>query len=130
MELSEQDGKDLKRLREFDRSWKKMSMVGKISIAFSIIFVVMGIYVYVTVIPRFSNLSGSAGDDLKVAYSLWCYTFVLLGFCTFITGYLLVSYCRDLHTLFALYDRREAEAAAVQQAGENPPGGKEREDGT
>ncbi len=105
MELSDKDKSELKRLAEFNRNWRTMSMVGKIAILFSVVFIIMGIYVYVTIIPRFSNLTGSTGDDLKIAYSLWCYTFVLLGFSTFITGFILVSYCRDLHILFTLYER-------------------------
>jgi hypothetical protein len=116
MEQAEKEKKEYKRITDFDRNWKSIRWVGKLTVLFGIFFMLMGVYVYFQIIPRFSGPQGSPVEDLKIAYSLWCYTFVLLGLCTFITGYLLVSYCRDVHFLCAFRNAGKcAEVPAAEQ---------------
>lgn len=106
MELAEQEKKEIKRLRDFSRKTRKFNMVGGIiSIILSIVFVGIGLYYIMGFLPKFSNVSGPAIDELKMVYTLWCYTFILLGIGTFLTGYLLLQYCKDVYFLFCLWEK-------------------------
>lgn len=124
MELDEKEQKYLKRLTDSDRRTRKLGTAGGIiTMAFSFLFFFIAVYFYVAFLPKFRMVQGAAIDDLKALYTLWCYTFFLLGFSTFLVGYLMLQYCNDIHFLITL---RERLAAKVEGEGNNADSGKAR----
>jgi hypothetical protein len=113
MELSEKEKKVYDRITKFDKNWKTISLVGKIAMGFSLCFIMLGVYIFVMIIPHFGGLKTGVSEDLKIAYMLWCYTFILLGLSTLVTGYTLVHYCNDVHFLFNL--NRQGEDTSHQK---------------
>lgn len=116
IELSENERKHLKRLSNYNKKWKRMNVIGGIiAILFSFGFVFVGAIFFLRLYQRFSSLEAGGFDDLKIAYTLWCYTFILLGFSNFLTGYILIYYSKDVNFLFSLIEKHK-----IQVGTENP----------
>jgi hypothetical protein len=127
MELTEKEHKELKRFAQFDKKWRTMYWMGWIiAFFFSLLFIVMGIYIYLQLLPRLNTGQTGFNEDLKMAYSLWCYTFILLGFSAFISGFLMINYCNDVHFLYTLHGR--SAAGGESPANEMKPPVKESQD--
>ncbi|MHC9540568.1 MAG: hypothetical protein AB9903_13755 [Vulcanimicrobiota bacterium] len=111
MERSPKEEKDFARVNEFHTKWGKINTIGaKLAVAISIGFIIIGVHVFFTLLPRFRAIQPSGVDDLVIAYGLWCCTFIILGLSTFITGYLMITYHRDIGLVLDLLKRAEEEA--------------------
>ncbi|GEM_PF-2026041 len=115
MERSPKEERDFARVKEFHTKWGKINTIGaKLAVAISIGFIIIGVHVFFTLLPRFRALQPSGVDDLVIAYGLWCCTFIILGLSTFITGYLMITYHRDIGLVLDLYRRSEEEGRSSE----------------
>jgi hypothetical protein len=102
MELSTQERKEIKRFTDFATKTRKFNTWGGIfAIVFSILFIAMGVYYFIELLPKFNMVTTSGYDQTQIL-TLWAYTFILLGFSTFLTGFMMLQYCKDIYFLYAL----------------------------
>jgi len=124
MELSPKEEKDFARVKEFHTKWGRVNTIGaKLAVAISIGFIIIGVHVFFTLLPRFKAIQPSGVDDLVIAYGLWCCTFIILGLSTFITGYLMIIYHRDVGLVLDLYNKAGKDAAPAGGGGAGQVGG-------
>jgi hypothetical protein len=124
MELSAREEKDFARVKEFHTKWGKINTLGaKLAVAISIGFIIIGVHVFFTLLPRFKAIQPSGVDDLVIAYGLWCCTFIILGLSTFITGYLMIIYHRDIGLVLDLYNKAGKDASPAGGGGAEQAGG-------
>jgi len=123
MERSPKEEKDFARVNEFHTRWGKINTIGaKLAVVISIGFIIIGVHVFFTLLPRFRTIQPSGVDDLVIAYGLWCCTFIILGLSTFITGYLMIIYHRDVGLVLDLLKRAEGEAISKEEKAVNKNG--------
>ncbi|MDQ7822605.1 MAG: hypothetical protein RDV48_07385 [Candidatus Eremiobacteraeota bacterium] len=114
--MEEREKKEYDRIVKNDKNWRLLNEVGgKAALCFSLLFMAMGVYLIVQRLP----ISTPGSEEVTQIFLLWCVTFILLAFSTFLTGTTILSYCKDISLLLSLCGERSERVDPGQSPGES-----------